>query len=175
MARCPIILTSTSGILMNNSAIILAWMGSLGMNIDQIQHVVSKWPKILELNSTNAGATASRLAYLLDFNVSNIVKLITKNPGILGLTPGKLEEKVTWLKSIGLTKKKLQVLFNRLPAVLSRSLDSNKAQFASLQEMSLTYDDAIRMVTANPGLFSYDLGGEIMQAKVCFLTQVMKK
>lgn len=173
MASCPVILDTTPFTLQTNSVTMLAWMKSLGMSSDQIRAVVSKWPKLLATNSTSITATATWFKHSFDWETSNIVQALSKNPAMFSVTPATLEKKVVWFKTVGLTQQKLSVVLSRLPALLTCSVHRNQAQLASLQAMGLSKLDVFKMVRLHPALFCYNLGGGIMQAKLRFLTHVM--
>lgn len=123
---------------------------------------------------TTAAAVAAWCSAELDWSGSMIATIMIKFPQLFGLSAAdNLTPKLAWFVLQGCRKASLRRVFFSTPALLSYSIQRNNTQLIALQALGLPLSKASYLISRVPTLLTRKISGQITQAKIEFLTQVM--
>jgi mTERF domain-containing protein len=131
------------------------WLRDLGLDQAGVARLIDKHPLILQADVE--GALKPRLAYLQSLGLAPeaAVAVVRRHPSLLSVSSAALQERVDYLRGLGLTRREVARLCAAQAPVLACSVADKLAPLvALLQEELGCQGEALRRVLARSGLLS---------------------
>lgn len=176
LCRNPIILTTKFETSEANAKAIVGWVMSMGSSEKETAILLRKRPMLLVVPLATAAAVSTWLSTELGWSKAMMVKVLIKDANLFCSSPvNNLTPKLAWFKSIGFSNAAISKVLCSSPNLFTCTTARNEAQLVALQAMGLSRVQVQEMIRKLPVLVTYDVLGAVVQAKVQFLTIVMKK
>lgn len=174
MSNHIIILKSRAETAQARSAAVVAWMRKLGLTEAEIVDIITQRPMVFNVPLETANAVSEWLQHELGWNGSMISNVLVRYPRLFGLSPfSNLSIKLAWFRSHSFSTVNISSALYSNPALFNNAIAHNECQIISLKAMGLSPEQVTKVFKRIPHLLMRDMEGNIIQAKIHFLTQVM--
>lgn len=174
-ARCPSILTHRAESASRNATAIVTWMSSIGLTDTEIPQIFRTCPMLITIPQATAEQVAAWLTSDLGWSSSMVVRLMRKRPSFFAFSSvDTLRPKLVFFSQHFSIQQISNALFIQ-PRLFDTTIAHNQSQVLSLQAIGLSQFQVAEMIRKMPGLLLRDIAGDVTQAKVRFLTQIIRQ